>query len=139
MKDSFRSDCPITSAIDVIGDKWMLVIIKQMLLENAVTFKDFIESDEAIASNILSTKLKMLEQFGLIEKKKHPTNKKTNHYFLTEMGLSLVPVIVDLALFSDKNLRELNPIIRKDKELVMMHEDREGFIEMIKSGYRTKL
>ena len=137
-QEDFRSDCPITSALDVLGDKWILVIIKQMLLEGAVTFKDFIESDEAIASNILTNKLKMLEHVGLIEKKNHPTNKKTNLYFLTEMGLSLTPIIIELALFSDKNLREMNPIIRKDKELVLMENDREAFIETLKENYRKQ-
>ena len=122
----------------MLGDKWILVIIKQMLLEGAVTFKDFIESDEAIASNILTNKLKMLEHVGLIEKKNHPTNKKTNLYFLTEMGLSLTPIIIELALFSDKNLREMNPIIRKDKELVLMENDREAFIETLKENYRKQ-
>ena len=53
MNSSFRCDCPITSALDIVGDKWTLVIIKQILLEGKQTFKDFSESDEAIATNIL--------------------------------------------------------------------------------------
>ena len=87
MKTHFRCKCPITSALDVIGDKWSLVVIKQMLFEGRSSFKDFIESPEAIATNILSTRLKMLEEFGLIEKHKLPTNKKANIYVLTEKGL----------------------------------------------------
>ena len=63
MKKEFRSGCPISSALDIVGDKWTLVIIKQMLLEGKKTFKDFSESDEAIAFNILSSRLKMLEEF----------------------------------------------------------------------------
>ena len=66
----FAVIAPITSAIDIIGDKWTLVIIKQMLLEGKKTFKDFSESNEAIASNILSSRLKKLEEFKMISKGK---------------------------------------------------------------------
>jgi DNA-binding HxlR family transcriptional regulator len=87
MKHKFRCDCPFTSALDILGDKWMLVIVKQMLIEGKETFKDFIESDEAVATNILSTKLKQLEESGIIIKTKRPNNKKTNLYLLTEKGI----------------------------------------------------
>lgn len=136
---TFRCDCPITSALDVLGDKWILVIVKQMLLEGKRTFKDFIESDEAIATNILSTKLKLLEELELITKSKLPNNKKTNLYHLTEKGLSLAPLIVELALWSDQNLRELNTIMRRDKELEMMKNDREAFIDALKEQYRKTI
>ena len=75
--ENFRCNCPITSALDVVGDKWSLVIIKQMLLQDCLTFKDFSESTEAIAPNILSARLKTLEKLKFIEKKKIPQNKKT--------------------------------------------------------------
>ena len=65
MNHKFRCACPITSALDILGDKWILVIIKQMLIEDKKTFKDFTESDEAIATNILSSKLKCLEEFDI--------------------------------------------------------------------------
>jgi DNA-binding HxlR family transcriptional regulator len=78
MPQDFRCDCPFTSALDIVGDKWILVIIKQMLIEGKETFKDFTESDEAIATNILSAKLKFLEEVGIIiktndQKIKRPT------------------------------------------------------------------
>ena len=136
MTQQFRCDCPITSALDILGDKWMLVIIKQMLIEGMETFKEFTESDEAIATNILSSKLKCLEQYGLIERKDHPTNKKTKLYHLTEKGLSLAPVIVELALWSDQNLREFNPIMRQSDELESMKGNKEEFIEKLKKNYK---
>ena len=105
MTQKFRCDCPFTSAIDILGDKWMLVIVKQMLLENKTTFKDFTESDEAIATNILSTKLKILEELEIITKTHPPNNKKTKLYVLTEKGLALTPLLVELAIWSDKHLR----------------------------------
>lgn len=135
MKDDFRCDCPITSALDILGDKWILVIVKQMLLEGKQTFKDFRESDEAIATNILSTKLKWLEHFNIITKSKLPNNKKTNIYKLTEKGLALAPVIVELALWSDGHAREFNPMIRKTKELEFMKTNRMAAIQMLIDGY----
>ena len=107
----FRCNCPVTSALDIVGDKWTLVVIKLMLLEQKKTFKEFSESDESIAPSILSNRLKTLEKIGFIVKQKLPDNQKTNHYFLTEKGLSLTPVIIELALWSHHNI---NPVDNKD-------------------------
>ena len=76
MTTKFRCDCPITSALDVPGDKWTLVVVKQMLLEGKQTFKDFVESDEATATNILASRLKLLEESDLVSKSSPPTNPK---------------------------------------------------------------
>ncbi len=104
----FRCECPVTTALDIVGDKWTLVIIKLMLLEHKKTFKDFSESDESIAPSILSNRLKTLEKIGFIVKHKVPDNQKTNHYFLTEKGLSLTPVVIELALWSHHNVRPVD-------------------------------
>jgi DNA-binding HxlR family transcriptional regulator len=104
----FRCDCPVTSALDIVGDKWTLVVIKLMLIEHKKTFKEFSESDESIAPSILSNRLKTLEKIGFIVKQKLPDNQKTNHYFLTEKGLSLTPVIMELALWSHQNIKPVD-------------------------------
>ena len=104
----FRCNCPVTSALDIVGDKWTLVVIKLMLLEQKKTFKEFSESDESIAPSILSNRLKTLLKIGFIVKKELPENQKTNHYFLTEKGLSLTPVIIELALWSHYNIKPVN-------------------------------
>ncbi len=136
MKVDFRCDCPITSAIDILGDKWTMVIIKQMLIEDKETFKDFVESDEAIATNILSSRLKMLEEMKIITKDKLPGNKKTNIYRLTERGLALTPLVVELALWSDEFVREFHPIIRNNVELEHMKNNKEVFIQIVIDNYR---
>lgn len=137
MDTKFRCDCPITSALDVLGDKWILVVVKQMLLEGKQTFKNFTDSDEAIATNILSSKLKFLEEMGIVSKSSLPGNRKTRLYHLTEQGLSLTPVIVELALWSDAHLRTLNPIMRADEALDLMKTDKAAFIEKLKDNYRA--
>ena len=138
MDYKFRCKCPITSAIDILGDKWILVIIKQMLIEDSMTFKDFIESDETIATNILSSKLKCLEELGIIIKKQLPDNKKTNLYLLTEKGLALTPIIVELSIWSDENVRELNKIMRDSPEIAIMKSDKNAFVKMIIENYKAK-
>ena len=136
MNNNFRCNCPITSALDIVGDKWTLVIIKQMLLEGKKTFKDFSESDEAIASNILSSRLKMLEQFKIITKEKLTHNKKTNIYLLTEKGLGLTPTIIELTLWSDLNIREHHSSIISDSRIEMFRNNKEESIKVIMESYK---
>jgi len=138
MEYKFRCECPITSALDILGDKWILVIIKLMLIQDKKTFKDFIESDEAIATNILSSKLKYLEEFGIITKTQLPDNKKTNLYLLTEKGLALTPIIVELSIWSDENVRVLNKIMKESPEIEIMKSDKAAFIKMKQENYKTK-
>ena len=136
MTNKFRCNCPITTALDILGDKWTLVIIKQMLLERKKTFKDFSESDEAIASNILSSRLKMMEEYKIISKEKLPDNKKTNIYLLTEKGLGLTPTIVELTLWSDSNIREYHSSIITDSRIEMVKNNKEESIKMIVESYK---
>lgn len=139
MSQSFRCNCPFTSALDMLGDKWILVIVKQMLIEGKETFKDFTESDEAIATNILSTKLKLLEEWGILIKTKRPNNKKTNLYLLTEKGLALTPILVELAMWSDGNLRDIHPEITDGESMASMRNDKAAFAVTIEQDYREKL
>jgi len=138
MEHKFRCECPITSALDILGDKWILVIIKLMLIQDKKTFKDFTESDEAIATNILSSKLKYLEEFGIITKNQLPGNKKTNLYLLTEKGLALTPIIVELSIWSDENVRRLNKIMKDSPDIGIMKSDKAAFIKMLKENYKSK-
>lgn len=135
MQNTFRCKCPITSALDVIGDKWSLVIIKQMLFEGKSTFKDFTKSTEAIATNILSSRLKMLEEFELIDKQKLPTNKKTNIYTLTSRGLSLIPLIMELTFWSKHQVIAFNPGLNLDEKLEWAEANKETAYRQIEADY----
>lgn len=139
MKHKFRCDCPFTSALDILGDRWMLVIVKQMLVDDKETFKDFVESEEAIATNILSTKLKLLEDLGIIIKTKRPNNKKTNLYLLTDMGLALTPLLAELANWSDSYLRDIHPTIRAGDGMELLRKDKAAFASALEKKYRDKL
>lgn len=139
MRLDFRCDCPFTSALDVLGDKWMLVIVKQILIEGKETFKDFTESEEAIATNILSTKLKLLEELVIIIKTKRPNNKKTNLYLLTDKGLALTPILVELAIWSDSYLRDIHPTIVNSEKMELLRNDKVAFARALEEKYREKL
>jgi len=98
-----RSGCPISNLVDLVGDKWSLLIIRDFFLERN-TFKQFIDSPEKIATNILTDRLKSLTSKGLIDFTYAPNNKKTKYYYLTDMGIDLYPVIYEMAMWSRRNL-----------------------------------
>ena len=134
MTIDFRCQCPISSSLDIIGDKWTLLIVRDMLFDHKKTFKDFSTSVESIASNILSSRLKLLEDVGIVRKSKMQGNQKSNIYTLTEKGLGLLPVIAEITLWSDENVRELNPaMIKEDYEYV--RTNKEAFLEGVKQRY----
>ena len=109
MVKKFRSSCLIASGLDLIGDKWSLLIIRDMLMFQKKTFKELIASEEGVATNLLSARLKLLESLEVISKRKLPENKKENIYLLTEKGLDLAPLILEIVIWSDKYVRSYNP------------------------------
>ena len=134
MIKDFRSSCPISSALDIIGDKWSLLIIRDMMFSAKKTYSDFSNSSEKIATNILSSRLSMLEGLGIINKRKKEGNKKTNIYSLTQKGKELLPVILEIAQWSDNNLNDhlkdgAKPFVNKFKS------DKELFIENMYSMF----
>jgi DNA-binding HxlR family transcriptional regulator len=135
MKNKFRSSCPIASTLDIIGDKWSLLIIRDMLLGHKRTFKEILVSDETIAPSILSDRLKLLECFDLITKRKLPQNLKENIYLLTEKGIGLTPIIVEIVLFADENFRQFNTKMFSIEDKGF-HNNKSELIENIQNGYR---
>lgn len=133
MKKEFRSLCPIASTLDVLGDKWSLVLIRDMLVREKKTFKAFSASEEGIATGILASRLKLLESFGLITKRKLPDNKKENIYLLTEKGIDLAPVVVEVTLWGDKYMRAYNP---KLKAYGNLKTDKASIINTLQENYR---
>jgi DNA-binding HxlR family transcriptional regulator len=134
MTIDFRCKCPISSALDIIGDKWTLLIIRDMLFDHKTTFKDFSSSVESIATNILSSRLKLLEEVGIIRKNKKEGNQKSNVYTLTQKGLGLLPIIAEITLWSDENVRELNPsMVKEDYQYV--RTNKQEFLDGIEQAY----
>ncbi len=135
MKNKFRSGCPISSTLDVVGDKWSLLIIRDMLIKHKKTFKEISDSDEKIAPSILSARLKLLESYKLIFKTKVPDNKKENIYLLTEKGIRLAPIVIELSLWGNSNMREFNKI----DDIEGLHLDKSYIIQSVQDNYNSML
>ena len=135
MKKEFRSGCPISSALDVVGDKWSLLIIRDMLVKHKKTFREISNSDEKIAPSILSARLKLLESYKLIFKTKVPDNKKENIYLLTEKGIHLTPIIIEFSLWGETNMREFNEI----DDIEGLNSDKNLVIQTVQESYNSML
>lgn len=121
-----RSECPISCSLDVWGDKWSLLIIRDLMMLKQCTYGDFLKSDEKIATNILAARLLMLEENGIISKLSHPDSKAKVLYKLTQKGIDLLPLMIEINLWADK-YSEL-PAERK-AILEEIKKDKEGFIK----------
>ena len=92
-----RSACPISCTLDIIGDKWTLLIIRDMAFLDKKNFREIQQSPEGIASNILASRLKLLVETGIVTKTQNPDNLLKVNYELTEKGKALTPAIKALA------------------------------------------
>jgi DNA-binding HxlR family transcriptional regulator len=91
-----RSPCPIAGALDLIGDKWTLLVLRDLLFYDKHRFADFLGSPEGISTNILAERLARLEESGLVERRRYQTSPPRNEYFLTARGHDLLPVLQEL-------------------------------------------
>ena len=97
----YRSGCPLASALDVVGDKWSLIIIRDIFIERS-TFKEFLAGPEGIASNILSQRLKWLREQDIIDFAYKKGNQKVKYYYLTDKGIDLYPCMYEIMAWSQK-------------------------------------
>ena len=95
-----RSDCPVNFAVETLGDKWSLVILRDMIFWGKRSYAEFLRSDEGIATNILAGRLAYLEAEGLIAKAPHPQDKRKDVYNLTERGVALIPIFIEMIAWS---------------------------------------
>ena len=122
-----RSACPISCSLDVWGDKWSLLLIRDLMLLKQCTYGDFLKSDEKIATNILASRLQSLEENGIISKSEHPDSKAKVLYKLTPKGIDLLPIIIEINLWAEKysSIPEEQKALLKD-----VKKDKEAFIKM---------
>ncbi|QEH43798.1 helix-turn-helix domain-containing protein [Chitinophaga sp. XS-30] len=115
-----RSDCPISCSLDVFGDKWSLLIIRDIMLRGKVSYSEFLGSEEKIATNILANRLSVLEKEKILVKETSPANKSKFVYSLTQKGADLLPIVIEIMDWGAKYnanspRRELGKKIRQDK------------------------
>lgn len=97
-----RSNCPVNFGLETFGDKWSLLILRDMVFWGKKTYGEFLRSDEGIATNILAARLASLEKEGIISKKPHPEDKRKDLYSLIDKGLELIPLLVEIVAWSGK-------------------------------------
>lgn len=119
-----RSDCPISCSLDVFGDKWSLLIIRDIMLRGKMSYSEFLESEEKIATNILVNRLQVLEEEHILSKSVSPSNKSKYIYGLTRKGVDLLPIVIEIMDWGaryNKNCprRELGKKIQKNKPKVI--------------------
>ncbi len=121
-----RSDCPVSSALDIWGDKWSLLIIRDLMSTKQCTYGDFLKAPEHIATNILASRLQVLEENKIIEKLEHPESKAKVLYRLTKKGIDLLPLMIEINLWAEKYFT-----IPTDRKAILkeVKKDKPGFIK----------
>ncbi len=134
-----RSHCPITTGIDVIGDKWTLLIIRHMLFRHKHTYGELLDMKEKIGTKILAERLKQLVADELIEKRNDPNNKKSFLYTLTDKGISTIDIMAKIIHFSVTHYHSQmvsKPIDKTKLSYIYMHSKSEAaFIKDSKKSY----
>jgi DNA-binding HxlR family transcriptional regulator len=123
MKDSKkRSDCPVSCSLEIWGDKWSLLIVRDLMFAKQCTYGDFLKSEEKIATNILASRLQTLEENEIISKSDHPDSKAKVLYKLTQKGIDLLPLMIEINLWAEKyydlpaDRKAMLKEVKKDKE-----------------------
>lgn len=102
---NYRSECALSTALDVIGDKWSLLVVRDMCMKKS-RYGDFLSSPEGIPTNILANRLRRLEETGILEKRPYQLKPLRYEYFLTTKGANLLPVIQQLAIWAHQHIPE---------------------------------
>ena len=128
-----RSDCPVSSSLDIWGDKWSLLIIRDLMFSKECTYGDFLKAPEGIATNILASRLQALEENEIIEKLDHPESKAKVLYRLTRKGIDLLPVMIEINLWAEKYF----PIPADRKAMLReVKKDKTAFIKSMTKELR---
>jgi DNA-binding HxlR family transcriptional regulator len=128
-----RSGCPLNASVEMLGDRWSLLILRDMMLRGFQSYKEFLQSYEGIATNILADRLKKLIAHGIITTQKDPSDGRKVTYVLTAKGLDLAPVLTEMVLWAAKHEETGNqPLVRQ------MQKDKEQFVASVRRRYLQK-
>ncbi len=131
-----RSHCPVSLALEAIGDKWTLLILRDLITRGKNRYQELLSSEEGIATNILADRLARLERQGLISKTDDPDDKRQFRYTPTQKGLDLLPVIFEMAHWSfkyDPHIDTAHPFLKR------MKAGKEGLMKQLQSQFKGTL
>ncbi|AUP80648.1 winged helix-turn-helix transcriptional regulator [Flavivirga eckloniae] len=136
-----RSECPISRALDILGDKWTLLIIRDIVFRGFRFYNEFLEGGEGIATNVLSDRLKMLESQGFLVSKKYELQKTKKVYTLTEKGIGIIPIILEMMVFGfnfDNSLQISNQDSKTMRTVIhRIVTDKDAFLKEIIASVRS--
>lgn len=116
----WRSGCPLNASVEILGDRWSLLIIRDMMLRGFRAYKEFLGSYEGIATNILADRLRKLQAYGIITTERDHSDGRKVIYSLTAKGIDLAPVLTEMVLWAAAHEETENPAlirqIKKNKE-----------------------
>jgi len=129
-----RSGCPVSIALEIFGDRWSLLIIRDLMVRGFQTFKEFQESGERIATNILADRLQKLQQAGIITAEPAETDGRRVNYRLTEKGIDLAPVLLELLLWSARHEETAAPC----GLIETLEKNREAFLAEVRRRWQER-
>ena len=133
-KPKRRSDCPLNISLEIFGDRWSLLIIRDLMFKDRHDYKDFLQSEERIATNVLTDRLKKLECHGIIEKEAHVADARRVNYQLTAKGIDLSPVLIETIIWAARYEETAAPpaVIRE------MTRNREKFVSDLRRRWKVR-
>ncbi|MET0936178.1 MAG: helix-turn-helix domain-containing protein [Luteibacter sp.] len=115
-KEDIRSHCAVNYGVEVFGDRWSLLIVRDIVFAGKKTYGEFLKSEEGIATNVLASRLAFLEAQGILSRSPNPDDGRKDFYTLTEKGLDLIPVVLTITLWSAKH--DAKSYARRSKEFL---------------------
>lgn len=129
-----RSGCPVSIALDLIGDRWSLLVIRDLMVRGFRTFREFQQSGEGIATNVLTDRLHRLEAEGIVSSEADEADARRVNYRLTAKGIELAPVLLELLLWSAKHEETSAP-----RGLIAhIEKNRTGFLEEVRRRWAAR-
>lgn len=125
-----RSGCPLNASVEMLGDRWSLLIIRDMMLAGAHTYKTFLDCYEGIATNILADRLRKLVDYGIITTEPDPSDRRKVTYLLTQKGIDLAPVLTEMVLWAAAHENTGNQALVR-----AMREDKEKFLAGVRQRW----
>jgi DNA-binding HxlR family transcriptional regulator len=129
-----RSGCPLNASVEMLGDRWSLLILRDMMLRGFHSYNQFLDSYEGIATNILADRLKKLIAHGIITTQEDPSDGRKLIYVLTDKGLDLAPVLAEMVLWAARHEKTENQALVRQ-----MQKDKQGFVAAVQQRYREKM
>jgi len=125
-KKELRSHCPVNYGLEAFGDRWSLLILRDIVFRGKRTYGEFLKSEEGFATNILASRLEHLIDIGVLQRERHEADGRKDVYSLTEKGLDLIPLLFEMVLWSSqydsrseaKRIMRLVELIRKDNRKI---------------------